>query len=106
MKDKKLFANEILLELSSRMSGRKAMININRDMTTLENLLKRQTKTDTQKAVLWERSSSNDSKKQVITVKDLEKLKDIDVLKINPGDIITPSAKDFLKKKRIKLELR
>ncbi len=107
MKDVRTFASMILAELSGRMNKKnKSMSNAKspREMVTLEGLTKKPVeaaKSSTLKAV--ENSAAG---KSIITLKDIEKMQNVQVIAIKKGDILTPSAKDYLKKKNIKLEVK
>lgn len=105
MKEIRAFTTKILKELEQRMNpGQHAMPpGIGKHMVTLESLLKKKPAVSTVNESAVQTAAQPAGEKRIITEKDLLDLKDVAEFVVRQGDIVTPLAKDLLKKKKIRL---
>lgn len=104
MKEVRAFTNQILKELERRAKPlhQPMSAGIEKHMVSLESLLKKKPSGNE----AGEAAAPPASGKRIITEKDLLELEGAEEFVIRQGDIVTPLAKDLLKKKKIRLTIR
>lgn len=102
MNNERQFTASILKELSNRLNIKNKNIKPVNKLLSLESLLNKNL--DNQdKNTHYVKNNDEKLEKQIYTEKDLEKMGSVDQITIKKGDIVTPLAKDFIKRNRIKL---
>lgn len=105
MKEVKAFTTKILKELELRMNSCRHPMpsGIEKHMVSLESLLKKKPAGNNAGEATVQAAAQAVSEKKIITEKDLLDLKGVEEFVVSQGDIVTPLAKDLLRKKRIRL---
>ncbi len=108
MKEVRTFTTAILKELERRMNPHRQPMpsGIEKHMVSLESLLKRKPAERIGDCDTAQRVAQAAGGKRIVTEKDLHDLKGVEEFVVNRGDIVTPLAKDLLRKKKIRLIIK